>query len=229
MTLHNDGLDERTEIFNEGIRKCTKAGELFLKATVRGDIKAMRKMLSGDFGSAAHSAVRDVPLFIAAGGSTRWLLNWHDSKGQTPLLWSVLCLHHAELDPSSPKWQGDDWANEAQAYAMMTFLLDMGAEMNGVYAERGGGAVLHFAAVDGRLAAVKMLVAAGATVDVRDKDKCTALMLACQEGKADVAQCLIDAVRFSLSAISRTLCPSAHFGGYVCARRRIRTLWRRPG
>lgn len=195
MTLHNDGLEERTEIFNEGLQECTKAGERFLKATVRGGVTAMRKMLSGDFGSAD---VRGASVFVAAGSSTAWLLNWHDGNGQSALLWSVLCLHHADLDPSSPKYQGDDWANEAQCYEVLKFMIDMGANINDEYAARGGGTVLHFAAVDGRMLAVKLLVDAGAAVDIRDKDKCTALMLASQEGKADIVQYLIDAVRHPL-------------------------------
>ncbi|KNC50858.1 uncharacterized protein AMSG_06763 [Thecamonas trahens ATCC 50062] len=114
--------------------------------------------------------------------------------GSTDLV-DLLLLHGA--DASRPDVRGNTplhWAAIEGRVDIMASLLDMGALLN-VPNRASAFAPLHLAASKGHMAAVDMLIAAGARALVVDKDGQTPLFWAARHGHADIVRMLIDAGR----------------------------------
>jgi hypothetical protein len=188
---HKRSLDKRTAIYNEGLEECSKAGAKWLKSTLACNLKEMRKMLGGDFGGAT---IRGVPLFEAIGSATKWLLNYQDGSGQTAVIVALRAMDpHCTLPVHLQHERGG-----AGALAVLQFLtIQMGADVNIRMSGPPGMSVkssaLHMAAMVGLVDAVRLLLEAGAEVDIREEDECTALHLAAQESQAEIIECLLEA------------------------------------
>ncbi len=75
---------------------------------------------------------------------------------------------------------------------LMHLLIERGADVNAVSADRGNTALME-AAGQGLIEEVKGLLSAGADPDIQSKNGQTALMLAVGEGRSDIAKILLDA------------------------------------
>ena len=144
-----------------------------------------------------------------------------NAEGQTPLMSvartgsieaaKLLLRHGARID-AREKWGGQTalmWAAAQNQPDMIRYLASKGADVNArstvrdwprrMTAEerpkdlnRGGLTGLMFAARDGKIEAVRALLAAGAGINLADPDGATALHVALLNGHWDVAKLLID-------------------------------------
>ncbi|HMA12749.1 MAG TPA: ankyrin repeat domain-containing protein [Steroidobacteraceae bacterium] len=123
----------------------------------------------------------------------------------------LLLKHGAKID-AREKWGGQTalmWASAQNQPDMIRFLASKGADVNArsvvrdwprrMTAEerpkdmnRGGLSGLMFAARDGKIEAVRALLAAGANVNFADPDGSTTLIVALMNGHWDVAKLLVD-------------------------------------
>jgi uncharacterized protein len=143
-------------------------------------------------------------------------------EGQTPLMIvaragnvaaaQVLLEHGADVN-AAEGWGGQTplmWATSQQHPEMVRVLLEHGADPDMRSADRnwqrrvtseprkkimneGGFASLHYAAREGCLACMQLLVAAGAQIDITDPDRTTPLQIAILNGHLDLARALIEA------------------------------------
>ena len=116
-----------------------------------------------------HAAVRagkldEVKRLLASGAN----VNARDAVGNTPLLYAA--------------WAGNE--------LVTAFLLDHGADVNSA---QSGPPVLTWAVLAGRTEVVKLLLSAGARVDVRDIDGRTLLHVAARYGYDGIAELLLAA------------------------------------
>ena len=136
-----------------------------------------------------------VELLIARGAVVDAVEHW---GGTTALMWAIsehhpkvvetLLRHHARTDVVS-KAITTRGRNGAEGTAPV----DHDPSTKPISYANGGFSALHFAAREGEIEAARMLIAAGADVDVRSADGKGALALAIYNGHYDIAELLIDA------------------------------------
>lgn len=116
-----------------------------------------------------------------------------DARGQTALMWAVTQRH-----PNVVQMLIDGGADlEARSTVWRQFVLTCCQANNGdgtgsVWIDRGGFTPLLFAARLGDLDSVRLLLAAGANVNVAAPDGTTALVVAAHSGHAALATVLLD-------------------------------------
>ena len=83
------------------------------------------------------------------------------------------------------------WAAKRGDAVILEWALARGADPGAPSADDVGMQPLHWACTEGRLACARLLVDRGADVDARDRQGCTALIVAAQWGQADAAAYLV--------------------------------------
>lgn len=84
-------------------------------------------------------------------------------------------------------------AVKAHNSAVVNYLLTLGASVNARNELDERDAPLHYACLEGDLSTVRVLLAAGAEVDILNQQRMTPLMYAVQAGHSPVAQLLLTA------------------------------------
>lgn len=171
----------------------------------------------GLFSSAALAGSYDDALSAARMGDTRQLVgllergidpDTVDEQGNSLL---ILAAREGQVDTVAALLRHRakrDYRNLAGDSALMLALLkghdevvrallDAGATVN-----HDGWAPLHYAAFEGREAALEMLIAAGADVNALAPNKATALMLAARNGHVGVVRRLLAMPQIDLNALN---------------------------
>jgi uncharacterized protein len=97
-------------------------------------------------------------------------------------------INFANINGVTPLMAAAQW----KQMSVLTFLLTRGAGTNAVE-ESTGRTSLMYACLSGSAQCVKLLVQAGAEVNVRDCHGMTALMMAAVTGETDMVRCLVKA------------------------------------
>jgi ankyrin repeat protein len=126
-----------------------------------------------------------VKALIASGATVDTIENW---RGQTPLMWAAAEGHSAAM-----RVLIEAGADVNARSSIITWERQRTEEPRDKWLPPGGLTPLLFAARDGKLESAKLLLSAGADVNVVDPDRHTALILALVNGHFDVAGALIQA------------------------------------
>jgi hypothetical protein len=172
--------------------------------------------LEGSAAPAAPAAQVDRRLFDAANsGATqtaRRLLaegadpNWRNAGGWTPLmiaaaerhLDTVAVLLEAGADPNLRNGYGRTALMFASSYGQVAIaerLIDAGADVDAVPSDQSGWTALIAASAHGMTSTVELLLRRGADPDIKARNGQTALLIAREQGHADVVRLLEAASR----------------------------------
>jgi ankyrin repeat protein len=125
-----------------------------------------------------------VKALIARGATVDTIENW---RGQTPLMWAA-----AEGHADAMRVLIEAGADVNARSSIIAWERQRTEEPRDKWLPPGGLTPLLFAARDGKLESAKVLLSAGADVNVVDPDRHTALILALINGQFDVAGMLIE-------------------------------------
>jgi ankyrin repeat protein len=126
-----------------------------------------------------------VKVLVAHGAVVDTIENW---RGQTPLMWAAAEGHAAAM-----RVLIEAGADVNARSSIITWERQRTEEPRDKWLPPGGLTPLLYAARDGRLESARVLLAAGADVNVVDPDRHTALILSLVNGHFDVAAALIQA------------------------------------
>ena len=125
-----------------------------------------------------------VRVLIANGASIDVIENW---RGQTPLMWAA-----AEGHGDAMKVLIEAGADVNARSSIIVWERQRSEEPRDKWLPPGGLTPLLFAAREGKVASAKVLLDAGADINIVDPDRHTALILALTNGQFDVAGLLIE-------------------------------------
>jgi ankyrin repeat protein len=126
-----------------------------------------------------------VKALVANGATVDTIENW---RGQTPLMWAA-----AEGHADAMKVLIEAGADVNARSSIIAWERQRTEEPRDKWLPPGGLTPLLFAARDGKVESAKVLIGAGADINVVDPDRHTAVILALMNGHFDVAGALIEA------------------------------------
>ncbi len=125
-----------------------------------------------------------IRVLLSRGASVDVIENW---RGQTPLMWAA-----AEGNADAMKVLIEAGADVNARSSIVVWERQRTDEPRDKWLPPGGLTPLLFAARDGKLASARVLLDAGADINIVDPDRHTALILALSNGHFDVAGLLIE-------------------------------------
>jgi ankyrin repeat protein len=146
--------------------------------------------LAGKLGETAlHLCARTgraeaVKVLLSHGATVDTIENW---RGQTPLMWAA-----AEGHADAMRLLIEAGADVNARSSIVVWERQRTEEPRDKWLPPGGLTPLLFAARDGKIASTRVLLAAGADVNIVDPDRHTALIIALMNGHFDVAGALIE-------------------------------------